>query len=89
MRSDLKESRLEIQNAERRFDAMRQLVEAKGYDWDMIDLKHMQRKLDDLIKRYEDKVTKLTGQPYRYSSTAVAPLVDTHPFIYHHKEDEK
>jgi hypothetical protein len=48
--------RHQIEKAEQRFNEMRKLVEAKGYDWDMIDLKRMQRELDDLIKRYESGV---------------------------------
>jgi hypothetical protein len=40
----------------------------------------MQRELEDLIKRFEDKVSKLTGRPYRYSSQDVVPQIGTHPF---------
>lgn len=78
--SDLRELQRRIVEAERRFDEMRKLVEAKGYDWDMIELKRMQREVDDLIKRYEEQVSKQTGRPYRYGSGAVSPLVGTHPF---------
>lgn len=69
-----------IEVAERRFNDMRQLVEAKGYDWDMIDLKRMQRELDDMIKRYEERMSKHLGYQYRYGSTSVKPLIDTHSF---------
>lgn len=78
--SDLRELQRRIVEAERRFDEMRKLVEAKGYDWDMIELKRMQREVDDLIKRYEEQVSRQTGRPYRYGSRAVSPLVGVHPF---------
>jgi hypothetical protein len=80
MFNDLQELHRQIQTAERRFDEMRKLVEAKGYDWDMIDLKRMQRELDDLIKRYEERVSKQLDRPYRYGSASVAPPMGTHPF---------
>jgi DNA polymerase I-like protein with 3'-5' exonuclease and polymerase domains len=80
MNRELEELKGRITEAEMRFDKMRQLVDETGYDWDMIELKRMQRELDDLIKRYEDKVSKLTGRPYRYSSQDVVPQIGTHPF---------
>jgi len=78
MSTELLELRHQIELAERRFDEMRKLVEAKGYDWDMIELKRMQRELDDLIKRYEEKISKRMNFPYRYGSGAVVPQVGTH-----------
>jgi hypothetical protein len=83
MSMQILELRYQIEKSERRFNEMRQLVEAKGYDWDMIDLKRMQRELDDLIKRYEERMSKQLGCMYRYGSSAVAPQVGTHPFNYH------
>lgn len=80
MATDIVEMRHRIEQAERRFDDMRQLVEAKGYDWDTIDLKRMQRELDDLIKRYEERISRMLGRPYRYGSTSVTPLIGTHSF---------
>jgi hypothetical protein len=80
MSGELRELRGRIGEAEIRFDKMRQLVDETCYDWDMIELKRMQRELDDLIKRYEDKVSKITGRPYRYASGDVVPQIGTHPF---------
>jgi len=80
MTGELGELRSRIGAAEIRFDKMRQLVDQTGYDWDMIELKRMHRELDDLIKRYQEKVTKQTGRPYRYSSGDVVPQIGTHPF---------
>ena len=80
MNGELEELKSHIREAEMRFDKMRQLVDETGYDWDMIELKRMQRELDDLIKRYEDKVSKITGSPYRYSAQDVVPQIGTHPF---------
>lgn len=77
----------EIERGERRFNDMRKLVEAKGYDWDTIDLKRMQCELDDLIKRYEERMSKHLGYPYRYGSSSVTPLIGTHPFG--HRGDEE
>jgi hypothetical protein len=76
----LAELKFQIEQAERRFDDMRKLVEAKGYDWDTIDLKRMQRELDDLIKRYEERMSKILGRVYRYGSSSVTPQIGTHPF---------
>ncbi|MDP3092572.1 MAG: hypothetical protein Q8N04_18000 [Nitrospira sp.] len=84
--SETLELKYKIEMAERRFNDMRQLVEAKGYDWDMIDLKRMQRELDDLIKRYEERMSKQLGCRYRYGSSAVAPQVGTHPFEHQARE---
>lgn len=80
MSTEVLELRYQIDKAERRFDEMRKLVEAKGYDWDMIDLKKMHRELDDLIKRYEERMSKQLGCRYRYGSTSVSPQIGTHPF---------
>jgi hypothetical protein len=80
MAGELGELRSRIGEAEVRFDKMRQLVDETGYDWDMIELKRMHRELDDLIKRYEEKVAKQTGRPYRYTSGDVVPQIGTHPF---------
>jgi len=82
MGTDLGELRSRIGDAEVRFDKMRRLVDETGYDWDMIELKRMQRELDDLVKRYEDKVSKMIGRPYRYSSGDVVPQIGTHPFSH-------
>ena len=82
MDGELRELRNRIEEREIRFDKMRQLVDATGYDWDMIELKRMQRELDDLIRRYEDKVSKVLGRSYRYSSTEVDPQIGTHPFSF-------
>lgn len=79
----LLELRYQIEQAERRFDEMRKLVETKGYDWDTIDLKRMQRELDDSIKRYEERMSKVLGGPYRYGSSSVTPQIGTHPFDLH------
>jgi hypothetical protein len=84
--SETLELKYKIEIGERRFNEMRQLVEAKGYDWDMIDLKRMQRELDDLIKRYEERMSKQLGCRYRYGSSSVAPLIGTHPFEHHARE---
>ena len=78
MSTKLLELRHQIEKAERRFNEMRKLVEAKGYDWDTIELKRMQLELDDLIKRYEEKISERMGFPYRYGSGAVVPQVGTH-----------
>jgi sugar-specific transcriptional regulator TrmB len=80
MNRELQELKSRISEAEIRFDKMRQLVDETGYDWDMIELKRMQRELEDLIKRYEDRVSKFTGRPYRYSSQDVVPQIGTHQF---------
>ena len=88
MSTELLELQHQIEKAERRFNDMRKLVEAKGYDWDMIELKRRQRELDDLIKRYEEGMSKRLRGPYRYGSSAVAPLVGTHPFE-RQQEDER
>jgi hypothetical protein len=80
MNGDLRELRRRISEAEIRFDKMRRLVDETGYDWDMIELKRMQRELDDLIKRYEERVTKKVGRAYRYSSGDVLPQIGTHAF---------
>ena len=80
MNGELEELKSRIREAEMRFDKMRQLVDETGYDWDMIELKRMQRELDDLITLYEDKVSKLIGSPHRYSSQDVVPQIGTHPF---------
>jgi hypothetical protein len=85
--SETLELKYKIEVAERRFNDMRQLVEAKGYDWDMIDLKRMQRELDDLIKRYEERMSKHLGCKYRYGSSSVAPLIGTHPFQHQTREE--
>ena len=82
MNGELRELRYRIEEREIRFDQMRQLVDETGYDWDMIELKRMQRELDELIKRYEDKVSKMLGRPYRYSSSEVDPQIGTHPFSF-------
>ena len=89
MNSELRELRHRIEATEIRFDKMRQLVDETGYDWDMIELKRMQRELDDLIKRYEERVSKISGRPYRYSSGDVLPQIGTHPFsgFTHSAED--
>jgi DNA polymerase I-like protein with 3'-5' exonuclease and polymerase domains len=80
MNRELEELKSRISEAEIRFDKMRQLVDETGYDWDMVELKRMQRELEDLIKRYEDKASKITGRPYRYSSQDVVPQIGTHQF---------
>jgi len=80
MPGELEELKSRIREAEMRFDKMRELVDETGYDWDMIELKRMQREMVDLIKRYEDKVSKLTGSLYRYSAQDVVPQIGTHPF---------
>ena len=80
MNGELQELRRRILDAEIRFDKMRQLVDETGYDWDMVELKRQQRELDDLIKRYEEKVSKLTDRHYRYSSGDQLPQVGTHSF---------
>jgi DNA polymerase I-like protein with 3'-5' exonuclease and polymerase domains len=80
MNRELEEMKSRITEAEMRFDKMRQLVDETGYDWDMIELKRMQRELEDLIKRFEDKASKIAGRPYRYSSQDVVPQIGTHPF---------
>jgi hypothetical protein len=80
MSTELFELQNRIEQAERRFNEMRKLVEAKGYDWDMIELNRIQRELDDLIKRYEERMSKRLGSSYRYRSQAVSPLVGTHTF---------
>ena len=87
MNRELEELKGRIKEAEMRFDKMRQLVDETGYDWDMIELKRMQRELEDLINRYEDKVSRITGRPYRYSSQDVVPKIGTHPFE-HQAADE-
>ena len=86
--SETLELKCKIEMGERRFNEMRQLVEAKGYDWDMIDLKRMQRELDDLIKRYEERMSKQLGCNYRYGSSSVAPLIGTHPFEHQAREEQ-
>jgi hypothetical protein len=80
MDTDLAMLRSRIGEAEIRFDKMRQLVDETGYDWDMIELKRMQRELEDLIKRYEEKVSKRIGRSYRYASGDVVPQIGTHSF---------
>ncbi len=80
MNGELRELRRRIGEAEVRFDKMRRLVDETGYDWDMIELKRMQRELDDLIKRYEERVTKKVGRAYRYTSGDVLPQIGTHSF---------
>ena len=80
MDTDLATLRSRIGEAEIRFDKMRQLVDQTGYDWDMIELKRMQRELEDLIKRYEEKVSRKTGRSYRYASGDVEPQIGTHSF---------
>jgi hypothetical protein len=82
MNSEVRELRSRIGQAEIRFDKMRRLVDETGYDWDMIELKRMQRELDELIKRYEEKVSKMLERPYRYSSGEVDPQIGTHPFSF-------
>lgn len=89
MSGELRELRGRIGEAEIRFDKMRQLVDETCYDWDMIELKRMQRELDDLIKRYEDKVSKITGRPYRYASGDVVPQIGTHPFGSFSEDSER
>lgn len=81
------ELKYKIETAERRFNDMRQLVEAKGYDWDMIDLKRMQRELDELIKRYEERMSRQLGCKYRYGSSSVTPLIGTHSFEHRGREE--
>ena len=78
MNGELGELRSRISEAEIRFDKMRRLVDETGYDWDMIELKRMQRELDDLIKRYEERVTQKVGRAYRYTSGDVLPQIGTH-----------
>jgi len=80
MNGELGELRSRITEAEIRFDKMRRLVDETGYDWDMIELKRMQRELDDLIKRYEERVAKKVGCAYRYSSGDTLPQIGTHSF---------
>ena len=80
MNGELGELRSRISEAEIRFDKMRRLVDETGYDWDMIELKRMQRELDDLIKRYEERVAQKVGRAYRYSSGDVLPQIGTHSF---------
>jgi|LNFM01.1.fsa_nt_gb hypothetical protein len=86
--STILELRYQIEQAERRFDDMRKLVEAKGYDWDTIDLKRMQRELDDSIKRYEERMSKILGCAYRYGSSSVTPQIGTHPFDLHQTREK-
>ncbi|MEW6248098.1 MAG: hypothetical protein AB1555_15495 [Nitrospirota bacterium] len=88
MAPDILDLRYRIEKAERQFDDMRKLVEAKGYDWDTIDLKRMQRELDDLIKRYEERMSKILGCAYRYGSSSVKPQIGTHPFDFHQTREK-
>jgi hypothetical protein len=81
--------RSRIGEAEVRFDRMRRLVDETGYDWDMIELKRMHRELDDLIKRYEEKVTKRVGRAYRYTSGDVLPQIGAHSFTMPNAGDER
>jgi hypothetical protein len=82
MNGELRELRSRINEGEIRFDKMRRLVDETGYDWDMVELKRMQRELEDLIKRYEEKVSKMLGRRYRYSASQVDPQIGTHPFSF-------